>query len=239
MATTRAGKANAKKPRTKAAAPRARARTDKPADKPPVTRDPELTRATILKGAVREFTEKGFGGARIDAIAKRSGANKRSLYYHFGNKEALYLAVLEGAYVHIRSAESALNLAEKDPVEGVRELCRFTWEYYLAHPEFLSILNTENLLRAKHLRRSSLIFSLHSPFVATLGDLLDRGAQSGQFRADADPVRIYITIASLGFFYLSNRWTLSVIFSRPLTADDQIAAWGEHICDVVLGYLRP
>jgi AcrR family transcriptional regulator len=202
-------------------------------------RNPERTSAAILEAAVKEFTEKGYGGARIDEIARRAGANKRSLYYYFGGKEALYLAVLEGAYFNIRTAEGKLQLSSRDPSEGIRELCRFTWEYYLEHPEFLSLLNTENLMRAKHLKRSARIFNLHSPFVATLGDLLARGVASKQFRSDADPVRVYITIASVGFFYLSNRWTLSTIFGRDLARNEETSAWGDHMVDVVLGYLRP
>jgi AcrR family transcriptional regulator len=202
-------------------------------------RNPERTSAAILEAAVKEFTEKGYGGARIDEIARRAGANKRSLYYYFGGKEALYLAVLEGAYFNIRTAEGRLQLSNRDPVDGIRDLCRFTWDYYLEHPEFLSLLNTENLMRAKHLKRSARIFKLQSPFVETLGDLLARGVASKQFRRDADPVRVYITIASVGFFYLSNRWTLSTIFGRDLSRSEETGAWGDHMVDVVLGYLRP
>ena len=201
-------------------------------------RNPERTSAAILEAAVKEFTEKGYGGARIDEIARRAGANKRSLYYYFGGKEALYLAVLEGAYFNIRTAEGKLQLSSRDPLDGIRELCRFTWEYYLEHPEFLSLLNTENLMRAKHLKRSARIFKLHSPFVETLRDLLARGVVSKQFRSDADPARVYITIASVGFFYLSNRWTLSTIFGRDLGRSDETSAWGDHMVAVVLGYLR-
>lgn len=214
----------------------------KPAPKPRTVarqRNPERTSAAILEAAVREFTEKGYGGARIDEIARRAGANKRSLYYYFGGKEALYLAVLEGAYFNIRTAEGKLQLSSRDPVDGIRELCRFTWAYYLEHPEFLSLLSTENLMRAKHLKRSARIFNLHSPFVETLADLLARGRASRQFRSDADPVHVYITIASVGFFYLSNRWTLSTIFGRDLSRREETAAWGDHMVEVVLGYLRP
>src|SRR5260221_7104408 len=129
-------------------------------------RDPARSRAAILNAATREFMEKGFGGARIDEIAKRARINKRMLYHYFGGKEALYLAVLEQAYVSIRSAEAKLDLAHRDPAEAMRELALFTWRYYLDHPEFLSLLNTENLLRAKHLRKSKKVLALHSAFVA-------------------------------------------------------------------------
>ncbi|MFE0757077.1 TetR/AcrR family transcriptional regulator [Inquilinus sp. NPDC058860] len=213
---------------------------DKP--KPPATkavRDPERTSAAILAAAVKEFMEKGYSGARINEIAKRAGANKRMLYHYFGDKEALYLAVLEGAYVAIRSAESKLHLADHDPVEGIRELALFTWRYFIEHPEFLSLLQTENLMKARHLKRSARIFDLHSPLVAVISDLLERGAAKGVFRADADPVKVYVSIASLGAFYLSNRYTLSTIFRRELTETRALAEWGDHIAHMILASLRP
>lgn len=213
---------------------------DKP--KQPATkavRDPERTSAAILAAAVKEFMEKGYSGARINEIAKRAGANKRMLYHYFGDKEALYLAVLEGAYVAIRSAESKLHLADHDPVDGIRELALFTWRYFIEHPEFLSLLATENLMKAKHLKRSARIFDLHSPLVAVISELLKRGAATGVFRADADPVKVYVSIASLGAFYLSNRYTLSTIFRRELTETRALAEWGDHIASMILASLRP
>ena len=202
-------------------------------------RDPDRTSAAILAASTREFMDKGYGGARINEIAKRAGVNKRMLYHYFGGKEALYLAVLESAYVAIRSAETRLHLTDRDPVEGLRELAEFTWHYFLDHPEFLSLLNTENLHRAKYLKRSARIFDLHSPLVGIISDLLRRGAASGQFRSDADPVKVYISIAALGFFYLSNRWTLSTIFRRDLASPPELKAWGDHIADTVIASLRP
>jgi AcrR family transcriptional regulator len=124
------------------------------------------------------------------------------LYYYFGNKEALFLAVLESRYAHIRRAELGLHLGALDPEDGIRRLIAFTWDYYLKHPEFLTLLNSENLHRARHLRRSRQIAAMHSPLVAMLGDLLERGVRAGEFRRGVDPVQLYISIAGLGYFYL-------------------------------------
>src|SRR5258708_2954250 len=135
-------------------------------------RDPERTSASILAAAITEFTEKGYAGARIDAIALRSGANKRMIYHYFGDKEGLYLAVVESAYVGIRSAEAELRLTDLEPVEAIERLVGFTWDYFLAHPEFLSILSTENLHHAKFLKRSKRALQLHSPLVSIISDLL-------------------------------------------------------------------
>jgi AcrR family transcriptional regulator len=205
----------------------------------PTPRDPGRTRAAILEAATAEFTAKGLGGARVDEIARRSGVNKRMLYHSFGDKEGLYLAVLEEAYRSIRSAERGLELASKDPTEGMCELVLFTWRYFIDHPEFLSLLGTENLHRAAYLRRSKRIRDLHSPLVGAIADLLERGTRQKVFRRGVDPVELYITIAALGFFYLSNRHTLSTIFGRELGSPANLEARGRHIVEVVLAYLKP
>jgi AcrR family transcriptional regulator len=206
--------------------------------RPAGQRDPQRTRAAILAAATAEITAKGLDGARVDAIARRAGANKRMIYHYFGDKEGLYLAVLETTYSAIRTAEIGLNLADRDPADGMRELVRFTWTYFIEHPEFLSLLATENLHRARYLKQSARIRELHSPLIAMITRLLERGVAAGTFRTGVDPVQLYITIASLGFFYLSNRHTLSTIFGRDLSAQPALAVRGEHIVDVVLAYLK-
>lgn len=203
------------------------------------SRNPERTRAAILEAARREVAAKGLAGARIDVVARRAGTNKRMIYHYFGDKDALYLAVLEDAYQHIRNAEHRLDLARKQPVDGLRELALFTWHYFLDHPEFLSILATENLNQARYLRQSTSIPEMHSNFIYELKDVLLRGEKTGDFRAGLDPVDVYLTIASLGFFYLSNRFTLSTIFQRDLAAPAELERWGQHIVNTVIAALRP
>ena len=204
----------------------------------PVRRDPAKNQQRILKAATAEFARAGLGGARVDRIAARAGANKRMLYYYYGNKEALFLAVMEASYERIRTAERSLHLAEVDPEEGIRRLIEFTWAYYLKHPEFLTLLNSENLHKARHIRRSKNIPAMHSPFVATIEDLLRRGARAGQFRRGVDAVQLYISIASLSYFYQSNRYTLSTVFARDLFSPRNRAERLKHMVELVLGYLR-
>jgi AcrR family transcriptional regulator len=202
------------------------------------TRDPERTRAAILAAATQEFAANGLTGARVDAIATRARVNKRMIYHYFGDKEGLYLAVLEATYESIRAAELDLHLTDRDPVDGMRELVRFTWAYFLSHPEFLSLLGTENLHQAAYLKRSKRIRELHSPLVGMISSLLARGEKARVFRAGVDPVELYVTIAALGFFYLSNRHTLSTIFGRDLSGPKSLAAREKHIVDVVLNFLK-
>ena len=201
-------------------------------------RDPARNRERILAAALEEFSRFGLGGARVDRIAERAGANKRMLYYYFGNKEAMFLAVLESRYAHIRRAEQGLRLGALAPAEGIRRLIAFTWNYYLKHPEFLTLLNSENLHRARHLRRSRQITMMNSPLVAMLRDLLERGARKGEFHRGVDPVQLYISIAGLGYFYLGNRHTLSTIFERDLLAARNKSERLKHMTELVLGYLR-
>lgn len=201
------------------------------------TRDAERTQQEILAAAMGEFADHGLGGARIDAIAERAGINKRLIYYYFGNKEGLFLAVLEQTYADIRAAEGALHLELADPAEAVRRLVAFTWNHYLAHPEFLTLLNSENLHRARHLQQSQRIREMNSPLIQTLGDVLERGRRDGLFRGGVDPVQLYISIAGLAYFYLSNNHTLSTIFGRDLMLPKALSERLSHITEVVMGYV--
>ena len=201
--------------------------------------DPEGRRKRILDAAIAEFARHGFGGANMDRIARAADANKRSVYYHHGDKQALYLAVLEESYRRIRNAENELSLAQTDPREAIRRLVDFTWTYFLEHPEFISILNTENMQDAQFARESERIKSLHSPFLSTIGEVLERGAREGAFREGIDPVQLYISIAGLAWFYLSNSATLSVIFGRDLRGEEAKTARLDHMTDFVLRALRP
>jgi AcrR family transcriptional regulator len=202
-------------------------------------RDPERTRAAILEAGQHEFAQKGYAGARVDAIAKRARINKRMLYHYFGGKEGLYLAVLEASYAAIRSAEAQLDLTHREPIEGMRRLIRFTWTYYLENPEFLPILAAENQNRARFLKQSHHIVQLNSPLIEALRTVLAHGVEEGIFRRDVDPVELYISIAALGAFYLSNRWTLSTVFGRELMTEAAVSRWGEHIEQTILASLRP
>jgi AcrR family transcriptional regulator len=198
------------------------------------SRDPERTRQRILDAATAEFARYGLGGARVDRIAARAGANKRMLYYYFGDKDRLFLAALEARYAHIRSAEQALDLEHLAPERALGRLVRFTWDYFLEHPEFLTLLNSENLHKGRHVARSGRVRKMHSPLVEMLRRILERGARAGVFRKGIDPVQLYISIAGEGYFYLSNRYTLTQIFGRDLMSRRALAARARHIADMIL-----
>jgi AcrR family transcriptional regulator len=201
-------------------------------------RDPEGMRKRILEAATDEFARFGLSGARIDHIADLAGANKRMLYYHVGNKEKLYLEVLEEAYEKIRAAERELNLEKLAPIDALVQLMEFTWHYYLQHPEFIALLNTENLYRARHIKRSRKLKQLHSPFVAMISDILRRGEAEGTIRKGIDAVQLYISMAGLAYFYLSNNHTLGAIFGGDLLSPPARAARLRHMSDLLTATLR-
>jgi TetR/AcrR family transcriptional regulator len=201
-------------------------------------RDPDRTRNAVLAAAQAEFAANGLSGARVDAIARRARANKRMIYHYFGSKAGLYLAALERVYEDLRGTERTLDLARLPPAVAIRRLVEFTFDYSQAHPEMISLINNENLHRARHLRQSRRVQDLHSPFVQLIDGILKRGVASGVFRAGLNPIELYITIAALSYFYLSNNWTLSVIFGRDLGADAALRRRKRHNIDMILHAIR-
>jgi AcrR family transcriptional regulator len=202
------------------------------------SRDADRTQQEILRAGMSEFADHGFGGARIDAIAERAGVNKKLIYYYFEGKDELFLAVLEQTYADIRAAERELHLESSAPLAALERLVEFTWRYYLAHPEFLALLNSENMLRAGHLKRSRRIRQMNSPLIDVLAQVLARGEKSGELRRGVDPMQLYISIAGLAYFYLSNKHTLGAIFGQDLMHDDALAERLAHMTAVVTSFVK-
>jgi AcrR family transcriptional regulator len=195
------------------------------------------SRRTILIAAQLEFAAHGLTGARVDGIAERAGLNKRLIYYYFNSKDQLFLEVLEHAYSEIRAAEQALHLDQIDPIQAIRQLITFTWDYYLEHPEFISLLNSENQAEAVHLKKSKNIQELTSPLIKMLDSVLRKGQEKGLFRSGIDPIQLYISIASICYFYLSNSHTLSTIFGKSLLHPKAKVQRLSHMIDLILGYV--
>jgi AcrR family transcriptional regulator len=189
----------------------------------PRPRDPAAARRRILAAAKSEFAGKGLAGARVDDIAARAKINKRMMYHYFGNKEELFRQVIEEAYAGIREAEAALELDRLGPLEALKTYVAFVWSYYLDNPEFITLVNSENLHKARHLKASRRIHELSRPFIGRMKHLLDQGAAEGAFRSGLDPVQVNITIAAIGYYYLTNRFTGSIIFERNLMSGPALA----------------
>jgi AcrR family transcriptional regulator len=202
-------------------------------------RDAERTKQAILDAAKVEFAEKGLAGARVDAIAEQSGANKRMLYYYFGSKEDLYVAVLEDVYGAMRLTESQLDLTHLEPMEALQKLIEFKFDYYLKHPIVIRILAGENLHEARFLKRSKQLRDMHVSLVASLETVLAAGRKIGIMKAGIDAVQLYISIAGLSYFYFANAATLSTAFDRVLMSASELKRRRSHAVEVILGYVRP
>lgn len=202
------------------------------------TNDPARTMAEILEVATHEFADKGLAGARIDVIAAATRTSKRMIYYYFGSKDGLYLAVLEEAYRHMRSIEADLHLGDLDPVPALRRLVEFTYDHHRDNEDFIRLVSSENIHRAAYLRESQSIRQLNVNAIDTIRDLYERGVAQEVFRPGLDPVDIHAAISALTVFNVANRHTFGVIFDRE--APDQKAAIldRELVVELVLSYCR-
>jgi AcrR family transcriptional regulator len=203
----------------------------------PKTRDSERSRNAILQAARNEFANFGLGGARLERVAEEAAVHKRLVYYYFKDKDTLFAAVLESVYEEIRDAQLYLDLKDMAPLAALRRLVEFTWDYYIAHPEFITFLNSENLHKARHLAAVPRIRELNNPLLATLEDIVVRGQKEGLFRSGIDAMQLYITIAGCAYFYLSNIHTLSVGFNRDLGNPKMLTQRMLHIIEVVTAFV--
>jgi TetR/AcrR family transcriptional regulator len=201
-------------------------------------RDPELMKALILSAARDEFVEFGLSGARVDRIAARTQASKNLIYYYYGDKERLYLAVLEDVYQGMRADQDAISL-EGDPAAAMQRLVERTFDHFVQTPSLTRLMSVENIYFARHLKSSKIVRGIYKPLFDNLRLLLKRGQDQGVFRSDVDPFELYITISGISYFYLSNRYTLSWILDDDLSSPTRLEKRRIHVVEVVRGYLRP
>jgi len=206
--------------------------------KPPKrTNDPERTMAGILAVATQEFAAKGLAGGRIDAIAEATHTSKRMIYYYYGSKEGLYLAVLEDAYRRIRATEAELHLADLSPVDALKVLVGFTFDHHHSNQDFIRLVMNENIQRGSYLAQSKLIQDLNVSAIQSIDDLYKRGVKEGVFRKGLDPIDIHASISALTFFNVSNRYTFDLIFKRNGQSAQALAARRQSVIDMVLRFV--
>ena len=194
--------------------------------------------ADILAVATREFAEKGLAGARIDAIAQAMRTSKRMIYYYFGSKEALYLAVLEEAYRRIRAIEMQAHLDDLAPEDALRTLVGHTVAYQWEHPEFVRLVQGENIQRAQYLSQSKVIRKLNAAAIDGLRSVIERGQKAKLFRAGIDPVDLHMSISALSVFNVANRHTFGLIFQRDLDSPGALIARRDSIVEMIVRFVR-
>ena len=202
-------------------------------------RDPEATRARILNVAVAEFAANGYSGVRIDQLALHSKANVRMIYYYFGGKEKLYIEVLEHTLGKLREEELTLDFSTLQPLDGLMRMFDFLDCHFSAHPELMNLLSSENLNRARFMKKSSVIPAISSPVIRQLTSLLQRGVQDGTVRAGIDPLHLYVTLVSLSYFHKSNAYTLSWIFATDMLGQEWKADHRRQTEQMLLQFLAP
>lgn len=201
-------------------------------------RDSERTRADILAVATEEFATNGYGGARVDEIAARTRTTKRMIYYYFGGKEQLYLAVLERAYAEIRAAERTVDVDQLDPVAAIRRLAEVTFDHHEAHPAFIKLVGVENAQQAQHMSHVARLVDLNSSAVDLLSNALQRGQHDGTFRSDVDALDVHMMISAFCFFRVANRHTFGALFDRDLLDPASREHYRSMLGEMVIGYLR-
>ncbi len=208
-----------------------------PKSAPVRRRDAERTKAEILAAAAREFSERGLNGARVDSIAARTRTNKRMIYYYFGSKERLYIAVLEDAYRKIREAEKQLRLDDLPPSEAIRLLAEFTFDYHWKNPQLAKLVVIENVHKGKNLSRSKTISSFNLSIIDAIAKVLRRGAEEGVLRRDIDPVELHMTVSALSLFHVTNRYTFGTVFRRDMVSDEAVAQRKKEVVDIISRYV--
>ena len=203
----------------------------------PRRKNADRTKAEILAAAIREFSERGLNGARVDSIAARTRINKRMIYYYFKSKERLYIAVLEDAYRRIREAEKQLRLDDLPPSEAIRLLAEFTFDYHWNNPQLAKLVVIENVHKGKNLSRSNSITGLNISIIDAIARVLRRGAEEGVLRTNIDPVELHMTISALSLFHVTNRYTFGTVFRRDMVSDEAVAQRKKEIVDIISRYV--
>jgi AcrR family transcriptional regulator len=200
-------------------------------------RDPDRTQNEILEVATREFAERGYSGGRVDEIAAQTRTTKRMIYYYFGGKEGLFMAVLEQAYARIRALEQQVDVDHLDPESAVRRVAELTFDHHEAHPDFIRLVSIENTHRAEHLAKLDGVATLNNPAVTVLEEILRRGHQSGVFRRQVEPLDLHMLISAFCVFRVANRYTFRSIFGRDMMSRRLRPRYRQMVGDIVVSYL--
>lgn len=203
----------------------------------PRTRDAERTRAELLAVATEMFAESGYSGARVDEIAARTSTTKRMIYYYFGGKEQLYLAVLEEAYRVIRNLEAEFDVTGLEPIDAVRKIAELTFDHHVEHEAFIRLVSIENIHRGRFIQQIESLRELGQPAIAKLEGLLSAGRAQGAFRTDIDALDVHLMISSYCVFQVANQYTFGHLFDVPFAGEETRAHLRQMLGDIVVSWL--
>ncbi len=196
------------------------------------------TRARILAAAERVFSEKGPAGARVDEIAAQAQINKRMLYAYFGNKEALYEAVLARVYERLGACEEFLTADSGaiGVVDSIRQIVPAYFRFLSENRSYIRMVMWENLNGARSFDEKGLK-DVRDPVRRALREILRRGIAEGIFRPDADEKQLVLSLFALTFNYFSNIHTMSRVMKEDLSAPKAISLRAEAVTRMILSDL--
>jgi AcrR family transcriptional regulator len=205
---------------------------------PERVRDAARTRGEILDVATSEFAARGYHGARVDDIAALTRTTKRMIYYYFGGKKQLYIAVLERAYTRIRAAERNVEVDDLDPLTALRRVAEVTFDHHEAHPDFIRLVSIENIHNAEHVKELVTLVDLSGSVISLLDRTLQRGRTEGVFRPGIDAVDVHMAISAFCFFRVANRHTFGAIFGRDLLEPARHDHYRAMCGDMIVSYIQ-
>ena len=159
----------------------------------------------ILDAATAEFAQYGLGGARLERIIANTHTSKRMVYYHFGSKDGLYLAVLEHVNATTRFRDDTFDPSIGTPLEALARFVENVFESMSERPDFVRLLTFENLSGATHVKASKLIAKLNQRGITQMQALLSRGQTDGTIRTDILPLDVYMHAIGLCYYHVANR----------------------------------
>ncbi|ECC1662068.1 TPA: TetR/AcrR family transcriptional regulator [Salmonella enterica subsp. salamae] len=201
------------------------------------TSNAQSLKEKLLLCAVNEFAEYGYEGARVDNIVKAAECSKQTVYHHFGNKENLFIEVLEYTWNDIRQKEKALDVSGLSPAQAIEKIIDFTWDYYIANPWFLNIVHSENQSKGVHYAKSKRLPDINYSHLELMASLLEKGKALNIFKQDIDPLQVNINIAALGGYYLINQHTLGLVYHISMVSPQALEARRKVIKETILSWL--
>ena len=176
-------------------------------------------RRALLDAGKTEFANYGYDGARLERIAAKVGCAKRMLYYYFGNKKDVYLAVIEQSYSDIRESEEMLNLDAMAPLQALHALAQKSFEYHEQNLEFTRLVLQENFQGGEMLGQISKTDLLRKAALEPVERILERGAKQGVFRSGISAVDVHYMISALSSFRVDHAATWRSLLEVDLLGD--------------------
>ena len=176
-------------------------------------------RRALLDAGKTEFANYGYDGARLERIAAKVGCAKRMLYYYFGNKKDVYLAVIEQSYSDIRESEEMLNLDAMAPLQALHALAQKSFEYHEQNLEFTRLVLQENFQGGEMLGQISKTDLLRKAALEPVERILERGAKQGVFRSGISAVDVHYLISALSSFRVDHAATWRSLLEVDLLGD--------------------